>query len=853
MLGSKILRASTSATSATVKHDAAKGLFYADVGRKPEESPRVYYRDSSGNSQETSKTKGSTRMATANSGDLHFARVDKDTEEDAAFNDTPGAHIGRIPMQGAKDKAPEFIKGDKRDDSKVGGIYGDKYSGSRESSDYQGSTSAYTNDTSGHGNRDVTGFGVKDAGNARFSKERGSSKDERSSEHAQGPRNGDQRSDKEMEKDADKYQDHLQQHRAEQRSRADPQQQRSSSDRSEQRSDQSSMKDRYSQDGSSLKQASRGSGGTSSSKGYNGYNSYSTARRDSSSSGVSDAGSQRYRDAKNYGEMGYGSRDMGRDQKDDVGEMGYIRRDPSSASSSQQYNNSGSLRDRDAGNISYREQRSGFDRDSSRGRESWDRSDRSEREDRDMSRNRDDRDMSRNRDRDQERNRGYESTGFSTQDQRRSDREDRGYMGRSDRDDMGRNDRDYMSRSDRDRDRSSQQMGRGEREWERSDRSEREDRDLGRSGRGEDSWDRSSRQERDREPDSGVRRGGDRFGTRGMGSTGGQDSTGWGSKGDTNYTSSSSTGALESSDRRLMTGNREQSTATSFSGGLDQYGRLNDPSRSMDDDMGGSQRRGQWSRDQDESMGTYWGQSMTGGRSKDQQHNSSRYSEQRDDHYKRNDLASREGETDFKDPTGYANKRSWSSSPNKDDSAVGKGANFAGGYGGGYGAEGNYGSTGSGGWSGRGDRSFSTMRNFDSSGHSTTNMDALASKEYLRSELSMGKRDKAGNVDADKDSRASQQLSDFSVSKGDTEIGSKRSSKNGDKATSKNNDKSASTSKWDFYRTETPEDLQHKGYAHQVVQGAIEHCRKQGIDFAESSDAFVQNVIKDPKSRDTKM
>jgi predicted GNAT family acetyltransferase len=106
----------------------------------------------------------------------------------------------------------------------------------------------------------------------------------------------------------------------------------------------------------------------------------------------------------------------------------------------------------------------------------------------------------------------------------------------------------------------------------------------------------------------------------------------------------------------------------------------------------------------------------------------------------------------------------------------------------------------SGGW--QGNRSMSTARALDGTGKSTTNMDAMSGKEYLRSVFSMGQQE----TSAGENSKA-----------------------------------------WDFYRTETPADLQHKGYGHSLVKAAMQHCKKEGIDFSQSSDQFVQTVIKDTK------
>ncbi len=50
---------------------------------------------------------------------------------------------------------------------------------------------------------------------------------------------------------------------------------------------------------------------------------------------------------------------------------------------------------------------------------------------------------------------------------------------------------------------------------------------------------------------------------------------------------------------------------------------------------------------------------------------------------------------------------------------------------------------------------------------------------------------------------------------------------------------------WDFDHTETPPELQGKGYARVVVEAAFEHCRKAGIDFSDSSCSYVHKLLKD--------
>jgi GNAT superfamily N-acetyltransferase len=450
-----------------------------------------------------------------------------------------------------------------------------------------------------------------------------------------------------------------------------------------------------------------------------------------------------FRDGQNYGSRSssttYGASGA------EFGDVGSRYGDRSSRGSD--------MRDRDAGSMTYREEGYGlYDRDA--GTRQWDRMERDRRR-QDSDSSRFDRDQSWGSSRDYERDRSrFDQDNNRYPQQWGSSRSERSRFGERDRYDPNYNEQ----RSDSDRYNQ-------ERSWNPLDKY---------SSRASSRW--------------------------------GQRDDSWRGDKESGYGGAMATGGLESSDRRRMTGNRERSSPTSYTGGLDAYrdrdleygyrtGREEDPSSSMDRDMGGSQRY-QWSRDQDRSMGSYWGQS-TRGRDKHMQNrvmeDSGAYSDsgsysgsfsqprgadRSEEEYRRFNLEEhdRDGYIDYKNPTGFNTQSSWSRGP-------------------GYGR--SYGSTFSGGW--QGNRSLSTARALDSSGHSTTNMDAMTGKEWLRSVFSMGHQE-----------------------------GSKNEA-------------------WDFYRIETPADLQHKGYGHQLVKAAVQHCKKEGIDFSRSSDTFVQTAIRDTK------
>ncbi len=52
---------------------------------------------------------------------------------------------------------------------------------------------------------------------------------------------------------------------------------------------------------------------------------------------------------------------------------------------------------------------------------------------------------------------------------------------------------------------------------------------------------------------------------------------------------------------------------------------------------------------------------------------------------------------------------------------------------------------------------------------------------------------------------------------------------------------------WDFDHTETPPELQGKGYARVVVEAAFQHCREVGISYANSSCSYVHKLVAEGK------